>query len=158
AVADLFRLVTVAIGMVVLSPPLTLVSAFVVPPILLITRWMQVRIRAAERRNRRAVGSLNTHLQESLSGVEVIRAFAAAPQFVARFRVALRDALMAFNGATVYAAWYLSVMATLAASATAVLLWAGTRDLLAAWGVSIGTLTAFILLFQQFFKPITALG
>jgi ATP-binding cassette subfamily B protein len=158
AVADLFRLVTVAVGMLILSPLLTLVSAFVVPPIVIITRWMQVRIRRAERRNRRAVGSLNTHLQESLSGVEVVRAFAAEPQFVARFRAALRDTLLAYNGATSYAALYLPVMATLAASATAVLLWAGTRDLLAVWGVSIGTLTAFILLFQQFFKPITALG
>lgn len=158
AVADLFRLVTIAVGMVALSLPLTLVSALVVPPIVIITRWMQVRIRQAERRNRRAVGTLNTHLQESLSGVEVVRAFAAEPQFVARFRAALRETLQAYNGATYYAALYLPVMATLAASATAVLLWAGTRDLLAAWGVSIGTLTAFILLFQQFFKPITALG
>ena len=49
-------------------------------------------------------------------------------------------------------------MATLAALATALLLWVGTRDVLVAWGISIGTLTAFLLLFQQFFTPITSLG
>ena len=29
---------------------------------------------------------------------------------------------------------------------------------LAAWGISVGTLTAFILLFQRFFKPVIDLG
>jgi ABC-type multidrug transport system fused ATPase/permease subunit len=158
AVADLFRLVTVAVAMALLSPPLALISALVGPPILVITRLLQVRVRTAERRNRRAVGALNAHLQESLGGVEVIRAFAAEPQFVHRFRIAVRDTLLAYNNATIYAALYMPLMATLAALATALLLWAGTREAFIAWGISIGTLTAFMLLFQQFFTPITSLG
>jgi ATP-binding cassette subfamily B protein len=158
AVADLFRLVTVAVAMVLLSPVLALVTALIGPPILLITRFLQVRVRAAERRNRRAVGMLSAHLQEGLGGVEMIRATGAEPRFVRRFRLAVRETLDAYNAATVYAALYMPLMATLAALATALLLWVGTRDVLVAWGVSIGTLTAFLLLFQQFFAPITSLG
>jgi ATP-binding cassette subfamily B multidrug efflux pump len=158
AVADLLRLVTVAVAMVVLSPLLALATAFVGPPILLITRFLQVRVRAAERRNRRAVGMLSAHLQEGLGGVEVVRAYAAEPQFVHRFRLAVRETLLAYNAATVYAALYMPLMATLAATATAALLWIGTREVFESWGVSIGTLTAFLLLFQQFFAPITSLG
>jgi ATP-binding cassette subfamily B protein len=158
AVADLFRLVTVAVAMVLLSPVLALVTALIGPPILLITRFLQVRVRAAERRSRRAVGMLSAHLQEALGGVEMIRATGAEPRFVRRFRQAVRETLDAYNAATVYAALYMPLMATLAALATALLLWVGTRDVLVAWGVSIGTLTAFLLLFQQFFAPITSLG
>ena len=157
-VADLVRLVTVAVAMALLSPPLALVSLLVVPPLLVVTRLFQVRVRAAERANREAVGLLNTHLQESLSGFEVIRAFERQAVAVARFRRALRRALAAFNRATIYAAFYPPAMASLAALATALLLWAGTSRVFAAWEISLGTLTAFVLLFQRFFKPITALG
>ena len=91
AVADLFRLVTVAIAMVLLSPVLALVTALIGPPILLITRFLQVRVRAAERRNRRAVGMLSAHLQEGLGGVEMIRAY--------RCRATLRASLSSTQSA-----------------------------------------------------------
>src|SRR5207244_6613785 len=63
-----------------------------------------------------------------------------------------------YNRATIYAALYPPVTGTLAALAIALLLWAGTGGALAGWDVSLGTLTAFLVLFQQFFTPITALG
>lgn len=157
-VADLARLAFVAAAMVALSPPLALVSALALLPLLGLTRLFQVRVRSAERDNRRAVGLLNSHLQESLGGVEVIRAFGREAAFVARFRQALRAMLAAFNRATAYSAAYSPAMAIITALATALLLWAGTRESFAATGISLGTLTAFVLLFQRFFKPITTLG
>jgi ATP-binding cassette subfamily B protein len=157
-VANLVRLLTAAVAMVALSPPLTLIALLILPPLALITRWFQVRVRAAERRNRRAVGLLNTHLQETLGGVEVIRAFGREATFIARFRLALRESLAAFNRAAIYSAVYSPIMALLSASAIALLLWAGTGGSAASWGVTIGTLTAFVLLFQRFFEPITTLG
>jgi ATP-binding cassette subfamily B protein len=78
--------------------------------------------------------------------------------FVRRFRRTLHATLVAYNRSTVYSALYTPTMAILAGLVTALLLWAGTRGELAAWGISVGTLTAFILLFQRFFKPITDLG
>jgi len=78
--------------------------------------------------------------------------------FTHRFRETLHAALLAYNRSTVYSALYTPIMAILAGIVTALLLWAGTRDELAAWGITVGTLTAFILLFQRFFKPITDLG
>jgi ATP-binding cassette subfamily B protein len=77
---------------------------------------------------------------------------------VRRFRGTLHAALLAYNRSTVYSALYTPIMAILAGVVTALLLWAGTRSDLANWGISVGTLTAFILLFQRFFKPITDLG
>ena len=42
--------------------------------------------------------------------------------------------------------------------AIAALLWVGAGGLLGSAGVDLGTLTAFVLLFQSFFAPIVALG
>jgi ATP-binding cassette subfamily B protein len=155
---DLVRLVAISVAMVVLSPFLSLVSALVLLPLVLLTRYVQVRVREAERANRRAVGLQNTHLQETLGGVEIIRALGSEATFVARFRVALHQALAAFNRATFYAATYIPIVNILAGVATAVVLWVGAGDALTSLGISLGTLTAFVLLFQRFVRPITALG
>ncbi len=157
-VANMALVVTTGIAMGLLSPPLALVSALVLPFLLAITRFFQVRTRAAERLNRIAVGSMNAELQESLGGMEVIRAFAREAVFIQRFRRTLHSALLASNRSTIYSALYTPTMAILAGLVTALLLWAGTRGELAAWGISVGTLTAFILLCQRFFKPIVDLG
>src|SRR5947208_2626878 len=78
----------------------------VVPPLVAITRFFQVRVRAAERATRQAVGQLNAHLQEMLGGVEVIRAFGREGHFVARFRRTLRRTLAASNRSYGYSAVY----------------------------------------------------
>jgi ATP-binding cassette, subfamily B, multidrug efflux pump len=154
------RLGTLAVALVALSPLLSLVAALVVVPVALVTRYFQVRVRDAERASREAVGMQNTHLQEMLGGVEVIRALGSEATFIARFRVALRDGLAAYNRATVYAALYIPMMVMLSTLAMALVLWVGVagQGLLASLDLSLGTLTAFVLLLQRFFVPIMSLG
>jgi ATP-binding cassette, subfamily B, multidrug efflux pump len=157
-VANLVRLVTVAIGMVILSPALTLVAALVFPPLVIVIRYLQVRLREAERATRIAVGALTARLQESLRGAEVIRAFGREREAVGGFRRVLADVLAASNRATRFSALYTPMTAILSALAVAALLWAGTRQAFDAFDVSLGTLAAFLILLQRFFQPITALG
>jgi len=155
---DLVRLVSVVAAMLLLSPQLTLVSALVAPLIIWITEFFRVRVRDAERANRQAVSVLNTQLQELLGGVEVIRAFGREAAFVARFRRALHAALKVYNRSALYSTFYAPTMNVLAALMVALLLWTGIARPFAAWQISLGTLTAFVLLFRRFFAPITALG
>jgi ATP-binding cassette, subfamily B, multidrug efflux pump len=157
-ISDLVRLVTVSIAMVALSPPLAAVSALVVPLLLWITNWFRRNIRDAERKNRLAIGQMNSDLQETLGGVEVIRAFGREWVFVARFRRTMLKVLLAFNRSTLFSSLYPPVMAILSTAIIALLLWSGAQSALTGFGISLGTLTAFILLFQRFFDPITALG
>ncbi len=157
-VGNLVRVITALGAMLLLSVPLTLVALLTVPPLIAITRFFQLRVRAAERETRRAVGLMNTHLQETIGGVDVIRAFGREETFTARFRLALRTALLATNRATLYSSLYTPLMVLLAAAATSLLLWSGSAGFTAAWGVSIGTLTAFVLVFGRFFEPITSIG
>src|SRR5215475_2728879 len=154
------RLVTIAAAMVALSPLLSLVAALPVVPVVLLTRSFQVGVRNAERANRQAVGLQNTYLQETLSGVEVIRALGGEATFIARFRAALRDGVAAYNWATVYSALYIPLMVIVSAVAMALVLWVGVagQDVLASLNISLGTLTAFVLLLQRFFVPIMTLG
>jgi ATP-binding cassette subfamily B multidrug efflux pump len=159
--ADVLRLVSVAGAMIVLSPLLSLVSVLAAPFLWWITDFFRRRVRTAERANRQAVGRLNTHLHETLGGVEVIRAFGREATFTQRFRLALADNLAAYNQATVYSALYTPLMAILSAVVAALLLWVGALNTLsrqAGMNVSLGTLIAFVLLFRRFFTPIINLG
>jgi ATP-binding cassette, subfamily B, multidrug efflux pump len=157
-VANMIRLITIAAAMIILSPMLSLLGALVLPPLVLVTRYFQVRIREAERASRKAVGEMNTHLQETLRGVEVIQAFQCEAGFVARFRQVLARMLRVSNRSTIYASFYPPMTALITYSTIAFLLWAGTRDDVGMASLSIGTLVAFALLLQRFFTPLTALG
>jgi len=157
-VASLARLVTISATMFVLSPALSLVAALIAPLLLLISRFLQVRVRQAERDHRIAVGAVNARLYENLRSAEVIRAFGREPAFVAGFRQVLRAGLAASNRSSFYSAFYIPTTAILAAIAVAALLLAGTGQPFGDLGISLGTLTAFLVLLQRFFQPITALG
>jgi ATP-binding cassette subfamily B protein len=155
---NLVRLITIAAAMVALSPALSVVAALIAAPLVLVTRVLQVRVRRAERENRAAIGAVNTRLQEDLGNVEAIRVFGREPAFVAGFRQTLARGLAASNRSTYYAALYPPTTAILSALAVTVLLAAGTHESFTTLGISLGTLTAFLLLLQRFFQPITALG
>jgi len=157
-VANLVRLVTIAAAMMALSPTLSALAAVIAVPLVIVTRMMQLRVRQAERDTRVAVAAVNTRLQEDLRGIEVIRAFGREPEFVAGFREVLRRGLAASNRSSFYSALYTPMTAILSATAVAALLAVGTGPAFGATGISLGTLTAFLLLLQRFFQPITALG
>ncbi|MHB1594731.1 MAG: ABC transporter ATP-binding protein [Streptosporangiaceae bacterium] len=157
-VGKLASLVAMAVTMVAISPLLSAVAAVVIPPMAVISRWLQVRLRDAERQTRRAIGGLNVQLSETVGGAETIRAFGREAAFEARFRGALRTTLGAQERAVRYNAFFTPVTGLLSALAIAVLLWVGAGGVFRSAGVSLGTLVAFVLLFQGFFAPIVALG
>jgi ATP-binding cassette, subfamily B, multidrug efflux pump len=70
------------------------------------------------------------------------------------------DGLAAYNRATVYSALYVPLMVILSALAMALVLWVGVagQERLASLDISLGTLTAFVLLLQRFFVPMMTLG
>jgi ATP-binding cassette subfamily B multidrug efflux pump len=157
-VTDLIRLVTLGTAMFVLSPELSLVAALTIPGLVWITNAFRVRIREAERNSRLAVSLMNTQLQESLVGLAVIKVYNRAAAFVGRFRAALKQALNAANITSRYSAQYTPIMDALMAVVISLLLWAGVHPLFSSLQISLGTLTAFILLYRRFFDPITELG
>ncbi len=151
-------LIAAIVAMIALSPLLTLVVVIVIPPIVWLTSYLRRRVRDAERDTRRAIGRANAMLAEDLTGVEVIRAFGREAAFAQRFRAVLSGWLRPANRSVLYSAFYTPVLTILAAVVTALLLAVGAQGTLATIGLSVGTLTAFVLLFGQFFTPVINLG
>ena len=161
----LVQLIAAFVAMLSLSPRLALLALLLIPPLALATRFFQTHIRDAARDRRKAIGMLNVYLQETLSGVEVVRAGGHEAALVARFRRALRDTVAAFWRAESYNMYYSPSLAVLVALCVALLLWSGTghgllssHELLSSQGLSMGTIIAFIMLFQRFFEPVRNLG
>ena len=155
-VANLVFVATALAAMVWLSPRLSVVAALAVPPLVLVTRRFKRQVRAAERDTRAAVGMMNAHLQEGLAGAEPVRAAGREAAFGRRFRRVLAATLAASNRSTSYSSRYAPMMSMLSAGVSAVLIATGVYG--APGGISTGTLTAFVLLFGRFFKPIVDLG
>jgi ATP-binding cassette, subfamily B, multidrug efflux pump len=154
----LVQLVVALAAMFALSPRLALLALLLLPPLAVATRFFQRHIRDAERARRQAIGVVNIYLQETLAGVEVVRAFGREDALVARFRRALRDTVAAFWRAESYNMYYTPSLTVLVALCVALLLWSGAGGLGQAWGLSMGVIIAFILLFQRFFDPVRNLG
>ena len=157
-IGQLFSLVAVAIAMIVISPRLSVMLLVVLPPLVGASRWIQLRVRDAERANRVAVGELNTQLSETVGGAETIRAFHRHRVFVERFRHALERTLVAQERSVRFNAFFTPTTSLLSAAAVGGLLWVGAGGVFATFSVNLGTLTAFVLLFRSFFAPIVALG
>jgi ATP-binding cassette subfamily B protein len=157
-VIDSTRVVTIVAALVSLSPPLAGIAFLTLPLLLILTRRLQVQVREAERMNRIAVGQQGAQLQETLVGAETIQTFGREAAFVHRLRVILAQTLVAANRSTSCSALYSPNVTILAAIAGAGLLYVGARGGLSVWDISLGTLTAFVLLLQRAFAPLATLG
>lgn len=157
--SQLVRIGGVLIAMVVLSPRLALIALIAVPVVAFVSHIFRVKMLAAERAIRLHVGETNAHLQEVLTGMEVIRAFAATGTFEHRFRRIQDGFLSASDRSGLLDAVFSPLIETLKAVSIAMLLWYATRpSVFLSWGITLGTLAAFVQLLDNFFRPITALG
>jgi ABC-type multidrug transport system fused ATPase/permease subunit len=111
----------------------------------------------AYRRTRETIGSITGYLQESISGVRVVRAFGQEPRHAEEF-AALNELNRGTNMTTVNLnAAYFPVIEFIAAVATvAVLLYGGNQVIDGA--IKIGVLVGFIAALNNFFDPITQLS
>jgi len=156
--AESLRLVVTLVAMVALSLPLSLALVLVLPILVVISHRFQVVMRGAQRDLRKAVGRLNARLQETLIRTEVIRAFGWELRIVQRIRRVLADTLSAQNRSIAYGAAYDPLLKILQAGLVAAFLILSASPVLKAAQISIGTLTAFIFLFDQFFQPLIRIG
>jgi len=157
--SQLVRLGGIIIAMVALSPGLALIALIAVPVVAGVSRVFRTRMLAAERKTRLRIGETNAHLQEALTGMEVIRAFAQEKPFQSRFRGIQDGFLKAADRSALYDSVFSPLIETIRAISIALLIWYGTRpSVFLSWGITLGTLVAFVQLLDRFFKPITALG
>ncbi|HKA02819.1 MAG TPA: ABC transporter ATP-binding protein, partial [Acidimicrobiales bacterium] len=157
AVVGLLTCVGVFVFLILLSPPLALATAAVLPPLLAATWWYQRASSVAYARARDSIASVNANLQESLSGVRVAQAYVREDRNIAGFRDVNGEYLDARLGAQRLIALYFPFVLLLGDLGAIIVL--GTGAALVAHGVvTAGIVIAFLLYLDQFFSPIQQLS
>src|SRR6185436_984803 len=107
---------------------------------------------------RERIAYVTAYLQETLSGIRIVRAFGQERRHLDRF-AELNDENREANMKTVYlnAAYFPSVE-LLSAVATAAILLYGGNQVVEGNGVTIGVLASFVFYLQSFFDPIQQLS
>jgi ABC-type multidrug transport system fused ATPase/permease subunit len=155
--AGLTLLGTAAI-LLALDVRLALITFLTFPVLLIGSLVFRIVSAEAYRLTREKIAYVTAYLQETLSGIRVVRAFSQERRHRAQFSE-LNEENRAANMKTVYlnAAYFPSVE-FLSAVATAAILLYGGHQVLSGGAVTIGVLASFVFYLQSFFDPIQQLS
>ena len=156
-VVTLFSSVLTLVGVVVillfLDFKLALVTFITFPLLAIGSVIFRIVSAGAYRRTRETIAAITAYLQETLSGVRVVRSFAQEPRHLERMGE-LNERNRQVNMTTVYlnASYFPAVELLSAIGTAAILLYGGYRVI--DGDIQIGILVAFVGYLQQFFDPI----
>ncbi|MFN8163065.1 MAG: ABC transporter ATP-binding protein [Solirubrobacterales bacterium] len=150
-------LVGVVVILLVLDVQLALVTFLTFPLLAIASVVFRIVSQGTYRATRERIAAITAYLQESLSGVRVVRSFGQEPRHVDAM-TELNEENRATNMKTVYLnASYFPAVELLAALATAVILvYGGSQAIDGA--IQIGVIVAFVGYLTTFFEPIQQLS
>jgi ATP-binding cassette subfamily B protein len=136
---------------------LLLVCALALPPVIWASGKFQRDSNAAYLEVRERIGGTLSHLQEGISGVRVVQAFAREDVEIERFRVGNQRLFDSHMRSVWVSAWYMPVIELAGWGTTALALGVG------GWWVhedrlSIGTVAFFVLALSNLFEPVQQLS
>lgn len=143
--------------LLVLDWQLALLIFLIFPVMAVLSLVFRIASADAYRRTRETIGSLTAYLQETLSGVHVVRAFAQEPVHRARF-AGLNAANREANMKTVWlnASYFPAVEFVSALATVLVILFGGLQAING--NIEIGVLVGFVAALNGFFDPISQLS
>jgi ABC-type multidrug transport system fused ATPase/permease subunit len=161
SVVTLFQSSLTLIGTVIIllsfDVKLALITFTIFPIMALGSLAFRIASADAYRRTRETIGAITAYLQESLSGIRVVRSFAQEPRQRARFRElneVNRDANM--TTVNLNAAYFPAVEFVSAAATVAILLIGGSQIIHG--NLQVGVLVGFVAALNGFFDPIGQLS
>lgn len=154
---DLLQLVFILAYMFYIDWRLTLVSLSMLPLLLFSTWIFKEKIKETFNEVRSAVASLNTFVQEHITGMSVVQVFAAEDKEFSKFTAINAQHRKANVRSVLYYSIYFPVAEVISAIGTGLLVWYGTRGVLEEQ-FTLGMVTAFILYIGMFFRPIRAIA
>ncbi len=143
--------------LLILDPKLALITFFVFPFLAAGSIWFRLVSAGAFRRTRETIGSITAYLQETLSGIRVVRSFGQEPVHEARFAELNADNQDA-NMTTVRlnAAYFPSVEMLSGVAVAVIVLYGGLQAI--EGHVTAGTVVAFVAALNNLFEPIQQLS
>jgi ATP-binding cassette subfamily B protein len=150
-------LVGVVVILLVLDVQLALVTFVTFPLIAIASVAFRIVSHGAYRLTRERIAAITAYLQESLSGVRVVRSFGQEPRHLSAM-TELNEANREANLKTVYlnASYFPAVELLAAVGTAAILLYGGTQSIDGA--IQIGVIVAFVGYLATFFEPIQQLS
>jgi len=147
--ADLLTIIVTLTTMFVINWQLTLVCLIPFPIMLIATYFFKESVNKSFIQVRNAVAALNAFVQEHISGMQVVQAFAAEEKEMKKFtKINEQHKLANIKAIFAYSVFFPVVEVVLALSIGLIVWWVAGRSLDA------GMLVAFILFLNQIFRPL----
>lgn len=147
-----FTIVGVFTVMVSMSLPLTLLSLLAVAMIFLLTKAVTKRTRVLFREQQAILGKLNGHVEESISGIQMVKAFGQEEEMIRQFTESNEKFCEVATKAQI-ASGYLMPVTNVINNLNYVLI-AFVSGMMAVKGLlSVGTISSFLLYSKQFTRP-----
>ncbi|MFD1819309.1 ATP-binding cassette, subfamily B [Pseudarcicella hirudinis] len=136
---------------------LSLISLSTIPFMLVSTYIFKEYIKKSFTEVRMAVANLNSFVQEHITGMNIVQIFNAEKLEYEKFVKINKE----HRGANIRSIWaysvYYPVADVISAAGTGLIVWYGSREILHET-LTLGTLTAFIMFINLFFRPIRMLA
>ncbi|MBG8554480.1 ABC transporter ATP-binding protein [Hymenobacter guriensis] len=152
-IGDILQLVFIMAFMFYIDWRLTLVSLSVIPPLLFSTYVFKEKVKKSFQEVRTAVASLNSFVQEHLTGMNVVQIFNNEQREFRKFEKINREHTRANIRSVLYYSIYFPVAEVLAAVGVGLLVWYAAQGQIEGT-ISKGALIAFIMYNALFFRPI----
>ena len=154
---DIFMLGGIAIVLFVMDWRLAIVALSVLPLIALVTQWFRRNARQSYRQVRGWIARINAFLQENITGMATVQLFRREGRHFERFDAINQGHRDANVASIFYYAVFYPLIEVLGALALAAILWFGGGWTLQGT-LELGSLVAFVLYSQRFFRPISDLS
>ncbi|MCW5910256.1 MAG: ABC transporter ATP-binding protein [Cyclobacteriaceae bacterium] len=153
---DLLQIIFILGFMFYMDWRLALVSLSTIPLMILSTYVFKEKIKVAFNDVRNAVSNLNSFVQEHLTGMSIVQMFGSEKKEFGKFKEINKEHRDAHLRSVLYYSIYFPVAEVIAAMGIGLLVWYGAKSAInfEQTGITIGTLTAFIMFIQMFFRPI----
>ncbi len=156
-IADMLTLIVVLGIMFWTSWKLTLICMIVLPFLIFGARWFKNEVARWFQTVRNSVSTMNSFLQEHISGMKVVQIFNAEAQERAKFKEINR----AYTGANLKAIFAYAVffpfVEIISAAALGIMVWYGARGVIEGH-ITLGVLVAFPVYLNMLFRPIRMLA
>lgn len=160
-VADACRIISILAVIAVENMGLALVLLVILPLFAVFTRFVQKRMLAAQLENRRAVAAVSGQVPETLHNIRTIHALGLESYMEQRYDQRISESYAAMEKTNFYDAIYSPVVFLLNAAVVGIVMLlsaSGNADVLALFGMSVGTSVAIINYISRIFSPIESLG
>lgn len=156
-IGDTFTLLGITVLIFWLNWKLAIVTMLVVPVLVVITNFLQKRMRAAFRALRVRLSRINAFISENVSGMHIVQLFNREDKNFQQFDDLNQDYKKSALRSLFYFALFGPLLSLITASATALVIWFGGRSVIAET-LTIGSLVAFLQYVDRFFLPIRDLS